>query len=216
MMKRFCAAAIIFAAVTLFIQAEEVTLLDFSKLAGDTLPEGDNPVNTIALKNWDIINSRLNNNKPDTLIVEAPSKQYGFVLGARLRLSMAGHQVNIRPIISITNDPVFENGYGLVRGNRRITTISARVFGLNYPLIYIRLNLIDSDEKIIPVELGELNYEGWKDLTVDETITDYYGSLRFHSFDVFTKFEPSLALMEQRIIICFKDVKITFDDTNIE
>jgi hypothetical protein len=76
---------------------------------------------------------------------------------------------------------------------------------LNFNDAYIRLNLIDGDGKIIPVELGKLDHEGWKDLTVDGTTVNYHGSLRFYSFNVAGQYMYT-------IIVYIKDVKIVFED----
>jgi hypothetical protein len=216
-MKRFFAVVIILAALTPLVRAEEVTLIDFSKLSGDTLPEGDNPVNAIAIEKWDIHYGRIftADGSYDPFIKESPSKQYGFVLGARFRIS-SGEQINIMPRIPIPDDPAFENGYGLVRGNKRIMAISARIYGLNYSPVYIRLNVIDADGKIIPVELGSLDYDGWKDLSVDGITVDYHGSLRFNSFEVVLKFKHQIESkrwdIDPTVVVYFKDVRIVFDD----
>ncbi|HOJ98625.1 MAG TPA: flagellar filament outer layer protein FlaA [Termitinemataceae bacterium] len=204
------------------LSAEEAVLIDFSKLAADILPNQDNvPTQnratmmdfsnvaggsftaeqkklmrtSLALANWDVIlasSSRTITNEAKSYTLEAPSKQFGKVMGVRIHFPLAPFNswARIQPPFEIpafetmaqvaddgtVQQPTeqdkaskvtrFENGYGVVKNVGVIKSLAVNVYGLNFPHA-LSVILIDSDgnEKIIP--MGYLKFDGWGELRWD-------------------------------------------------
>ncbi len=206
-----CVAGVLF--------AEEAVLIDFSKLAADILPNKDNvPTQnratmmdfsnvaggsftaeqkslmktSLAIANWDVIlasSSRTLQNQVKSYTLEAPSKQFGKVMGVRVHFPVEPFNswARIQPpfeipafevMTQVSDDGTiqppteedkaskftrFENGYGVVKNVGTIKSIAVDVYGLNFPHA-LSVILIDTDgnEKIIP--MGYLKFDGWGEL----------------------------------------------------
>ncbi|MDR0389131.1 MAG: flagellar filament outer layer protein FlaA, partial [Spirochaetaceae bacterium] len=222
-MKRiFILVAIaLFTAGSLF--ADEAVLIDFSKLVADIVPNQDNvPTQnrvtmmdysnvaggsftteqkavmktSLAITNWDVVlasSSRTVENQIRSYTTEAPSKQYGTVMGVRIHFPVepfnswarinppceipayeAAADVdvegNIRPVegdsTSATGLSRFEDGYGVVKNVGTIKSVAVNAYGLNFPH-GLSACILDSTGREQTMFLGYLNYDGWGELRWD-------------------------------------------------
>jgi hypothetical protein len=148
---------------------------------------------SLAITNWEVLlasSSRSVTNEIYSYTQEAPSKQWGTVLGVRVHFPVESFNswARIKPPFEIpafeapadvdddgnvqesdgsngiTGPSRFENGFGVVKNVGTIKSIAVNAYGLNFPH-GISAILIDAqgNEKI--VFLGYLNYDGWGELT---------------------------------------------------
>jgi hypothetical protein len=221
MKRMFILVAIaLFAAGSLF--AEEAVLIDFTKLAADIIPNQDNvPTQnratmmdfsnvaggsftteqkkvmktSLALANWDVIlasSSRTVTNQAKSYTQEAPSKQFGKVLGVRVHFPVEPFNswARIQPpfeipafeaMTKVADDGTiqaptaedkaskftrFENGYGVVKNVGVIKSVAVNVYGLNFPH-GLSAVLIDADGNENVVFMGYLKFDGWGELRWD-------------------------------------------------
>jgi hypothetical protein len=200
------------------VLAEEAVLIDFSKLAADISVNTDSGPNenrrtmmdygtvagnsftteqkqvmktSLAIANWDITlasSSRTIGNISRSYISEAPSKQYGTVLGVRIHFPVepfnswaiikppfdipayeAQAEVdddgNIQPSEdnSFTGPSRFEEGYGVVKNVGVIKSVAVDVYGLNFPHGLSTI-LVDAQGNQKTVFMGYVNFDGWGEL----------------------------------------------------
>ena len=222
-----------------FVSPQEAVLLDFSLLQSDTqsspgrnenqhtmseISVGSRTVLTsYAINNWDIeLAATLRSVEGLSLsqVRETPSRLYGAVLGVRIFFSPEVSRLNtwarIRPPFAIPlDDPRFENGYGLIRDERGIRpkAISVYTNGLNYP-VSLSLNLIFNETETRTIFIGDLNYEGWRELTwinpdhAREVFnnTGVYNTIRFESFLIRNDTTHS-----GDTVVYIRDIRIIYD-----
>jgi hypothetical protein len=199
--------------------AEEAVLIDFAKLAADIIPNQDNvPTQnratvmdystvaggsftteqksvmktSLAITNWDVVlasSSRTVDNQIRSYTQEAPSKQWGTVMGVRVHFPVAPFNAwailkppfdipafepqaevdddgNLEPAEDndgITGPSRFENGYGVVKNVGAIKSVAVNAYGLNFPHGLSAI-LVDSAGTEQTVFMGYLNYDGWGEL----------------------------------------------------
>lgn len=221
MKRMFILVAIaLFAVGSLF--AEEAVLIDFTKLAADIIPNQNNvPTqnratmmdysnvagasftteqkavmkSSLALSNWDVVlasSSRNVTNETKSYTLEAPSKQFGKVLGVRVHFPLESFNSWARvqppfeipafePMAQVADDGTvqkptdqdkaskftrFENGYGVVKNVGVIKSIAVDAYGLNFPH-GLSVILIDADGNQQVVFMGYMRYDGWGELRWD-------------------------------------------------
>jgi hypothetical protein len=199
--------------------AEEAVLIDFSKLAADIRPNQDNVPQenrasmmdfssqaggsfttdqkkvmstSLALPNWDVVlasSSRNVVNQAKSYTKEAPSKQFGKVLGVRVHFPVEPFNSWARvqppfeipafePMSQVADDGTvqpqtaedkankatrFENGLGVVKNVGVIRSIAVDLHGLNFPY-GLSVVLIDANGDETPLFMGYLNFDGWREL----------------------------------------------------
>jgi len=221
MKRMFILVAIaLFAAGSLF--AEEAVLIDFSKLTADIIPNQDNvPTQnratmmdfshlaggsftteqkevmktSLAIPNWDVVlassaNTVANQSKSYTL--EAPSKQFGSVMGVRVHFPLGSFNswARVQPpfeipafeaMAQVADDGTpmepteedrasqytrFEDGYGVVKNVGVIKSLAVNVYGLNFPHALSAI-LVDADGNEQVIFMGYLNFDGWGEIRWD-------------------------------------------------
>lgn len=242
--------------------AEEAVLIDFSKLAADSEPNQDNvPTQnqrtvmdysgtaggsytteqkaimktSLALQNWDVVlasSSRTVTNQSKSYTLEAPSKQFGKVLGVRVHFPVEPFNswARIRPPFDIPAFEVlqdskftrFEEGHGVVKNVGVIKSVAVNAYGLNFPHGLSAI-LIDSTGKEQVVFMGYLNYDGWGELRWDNP--NYVTEVRNRELRIyplypkatpFVKFGGFLIQKDAAkeggdFIAYFRDVKVIYD-----
>ena len=183
--------------------AEEAVLIDFSKLAADIEPNQDNvPTQnertvmdysdtaggsftteqksvmktSLALPNWDVVlasSSRSTTNQSKSYTLEAPSKQFGKVMGVRVHFPVESYNSWARiqppfeiPAFELLEDSKatrFEEGYGVVKNVGVVKSVAVNAYGLNFPH-GLSAVMIDADGNETPVFMGYLNFDGWGEL----------------------------------------------------
>jgi hypothetical protein len=200
--------------------AEEAVLIDFSKLTADIIPgQDDQPTQnratvmdysqvaggsftteqrsvmktSLAITNWDVTlasSSRTVENQVRSFTREAPSRQWGTVMGVRIHFPVESWNswATIRPPFDIpafepagdvddegivtspddsngiTTPSRFEDGYGVVKNVGTIKALQANVYGLNFPYALSAI-LVDSQGNEKTVYLGTLDHDGWGEHT---------------------------------------------------
>ncbi|MDR1420302.1 MAG: flagellar filament outer layer protein FlaA [Treponema sp.] len=213
-------AIVLFAAGSLF--AEEAVLIDFGLLAADILPDQDNQPTqnrrtvmdysniaggsftteqkavmktSLAIVNWDVVlasSSRFVQNQMLTYTREAPSKQWGKVMGLRVHFPTEPHNSwafvkppfeipafepqanidedgNIEPVEDndgITGSSRFEEHYGVIKNVGTIKSVAVNAYGLNFPHGLSTI-IIDNQGSQKSMFMGYLNYDGWGELRWD-------------------------------------------------
>ncbi|QQO08406.1 flagellar filament outer layer protein FlaA [Breznakiella homolactica] len=222
-MKRiFILVAIaLFAAGSLF--ADEAILIDFSKLVADIIPNQDDAPTqnratmmdyanvaggsftteqksvmktSLAIPNWEVVlasSSRTVDNQIRSYTVEAPSKQFGTVMGVRVHFPVEPFHswAIIKPPFDIpafeasaeiddegniqepesgeftnTGSTRFEDGFGVIKNVGTIKSVAVNAYGLNFPHS-LAVILVDSQGNEQYVNMGYLNYDGWGELRWD-------------------------------------------------
>ncbi|MDR2759769.1 MAG: flagellar filament outer layer protein FlaA [Spirochaetaceae bacterium] len=201
--------------------AEEAILIDFSKLTADIVANQDNQPTqnratamdyanvaggsftteqktvmktSLAITNWDVVlasSSRTVGNQVNSYTLEAPSKQWGTVMGVRIHFPVENWNswAIIKPPFDIpafepraevdddgniqeaegdgiTGPSRFEEGYGVVKNVGTIKSIAVNAYGLNFPHSLSAI-LIDAQGNSQTVFMGYLNYDGWGELRWD-------------------------------------------------
>ncbi|MDR1900412.1 MAG: flagellar filament outer layer protein FlaA [Treponema sp.] len=213
-------AAVVLMGGVLF--AEEAVLIDFGLLAADIVPDQDGVLShnrrtmmdysntaggsftseqkavmktSLAITNWDVLlasSSRTVDNMIRTFTREAPSKQWGTVMGLRVHFPVEPFNswAIVRPPFEIPafepqanvdddgnieavddNDGItgpsrFEDGYGVVKNVGTIKSVAVNAYGLNFPHGLSAI-IIDNQGTQKPVFMGYLNYDGWGELRWD-------------------------------------------------
>jgi hypothetical protein len=213
-------AIVLFAFGPLF--AEEAVLIDFSKLTADIMPNTDNVLTqnratlmdyanvaggsftseqktamktSLAITNWEVVlasSSRTVGNMVLSYTAEAPSKQWGMVMGLRVHFPVepfnswaivkppfeipafepqanVDDDGNIEPADDnngITGPSRFEDGYGVIKNVGTIKSVAVNAYGLNFPHGFSAI-IIDNQGIEKQVFMGYLNYDGWGELRWD-------------------------------------------------
>jgi hypothetical protein len=170
------------------------TVMDYSQAAGSSYTPEQRAVmkTSLAITNWDVVfssSSRTVTNIANTYTREAPSNQWGTVMGVRVHFPLENFysKATIKPPFEIpayepqadvgndgaisastgngiTGPSRFENGYGVVKNVGTIRSVAVNTYGLNFPH-GLNVILIDSDGNEKTVFMGYLNFEGWAELT---------------------------------------------------
>jgi len=169
------------------------TVMDFGQVAGGSFtgPQRDLMRTSLAIENWEIAfnsSARTIQNTTLTYTREAPSRQFGTVMGARIHFPLipAFSKAVIRPPFEIpayepmaeiddegtigeqssngiTDVSRFEEGFGVLKNVGTIRSIAVNVYGLNFPH-GLNVILIDSEGNERTVFMGYLNFDGWAEL----------------------------------------------------
>ncbi|MDR3275613.1 MAG: flagellar filament outer layer protein FlaA [Treponema sp.] len=229
--------------------AEEAVLIDFTQLTVDS--DGQNSATfmdyatsaggsytddqkaamktSLAITNWDVVftaSSRRAENVSISRVEEAPSRQYGTVMGVRIHFPLESWNstADIRPPFEIpyTVDGKFEDGKGVVRNVGILKEVQVEVYGLNFPHALYSL-LIDENGVEREFFMGYLRFDGWGKLTwVNPAyVTDvrnrelrlyplYPASTPFVKFGGF-RIKRDANNLGGDFITYFKDVQIIYD-----
>jgi hypothetical protein len=175
------------------------TVMDFSRVRfGGSFTEEQRRVmrTSLAITNWEILlasSSRTVNNMVRSYTKEAPSKQWGTVMGVRVHFPLETFnswaivkppfeipafepQANVTDDGAIEESPDggdgivgpsrFENGYGVIKNVGTIKSIAVNVYGLNFPHGLSTL-IIDNQGNTRTMFMGYLNFDGWGELRWD-------------------------------------------------
>jgi hypothetical protein len=170
------------------------TMMDYGSVAGGSFTTEQKQVmkTSLAIVNWEVdlaSSSRTIGNVSRSYTSEAPSKQWGTVLGARIHFPVEPFNswAIIRPPFEIpayeANAEVdddgniqsadnadfsaptrFEDGYGVVKNVGAIKSVAVNAYGLNFPHALSSI-LIDPQGNKKTVFMGYLNFDGWGELT---------------------------------------------------
>lgn len=171
------------------------TVMDYGQVAGASFtPEQRQVMRTsLAIENWEVVftsSSRRVNTIANTFTREAPSRQFGTVMGVRVHFPLENFhsKATIRPPFEIpafeapadvddngqirptegqsgiTGPSRFENGFGVVKNVGTIRSIAVNVYGLNFPH-GLNVLLLDSMGNEKSMFMGYLNFDGWAELT---------------------------------------------------
>lgn len=171
------------------------TVMDFSQVAGGSFTTEQKAVmkTSLAINNWEVklaSSSRSIGNQVRSYTLEAPSKQWGTVMGVRVHFPVEpwNSWAAIKPPFEIpafepagevddegtftpsedsdgiTSPSRFEDGFGVVKNVGTIKAVAANVYGLNFPYTLYAV-LIDNQGVETRVYLGPLNHDGWAEHT---------------------------------------------------
>jgi hypothetical protein len=170
------------------------TVMDYGQVAGGTFTTAQKALmkTSLAIENWDVIfssSSRTIENVSNTYVRESPSRQWGTVMGVRIRypLGPAYSKATIRPPFEIpayepmadvndvgdiqasnsdgiTGPSRFENEFGVIKNVGTIRSVAVNVYGLNFPH-GLNVILIDDKGNERICFMGYLNFDGWAELT---------------------------------------------------
>ena len=170
------------------------TMMDYGQVAGGTFTTDQKALmkTSLAIANWDVkfnSSSQTIANVANTYTREAPSKQWGTVMGVRIHypLDQAYSKATIKPPYEIpayepmadvdddgniqpsdsdgiTGPSRFEQEYGVVKNVGTLRSVAINAYGLNFPH-GLNVILIDSEGNEKVCFMGYLNYDGWAELT---------------------------------------------------
>jgi len=170
------------------------TVMDYGQVAGGTFTDQQKSLmkTSLAIANWDVkfnSSSQTIANIENTYTREAPSKQWGTVMGVRIHypVDYAYSKATIKPpfeipayepMAEVNDDGViqqsdsdgitgpsrFENEYGVLKNVGTIRSIAVNVYGLNFPH-GLNVIIIDSEGNEKICFMGYLNFDGWAELT---------------------------------------------------
>ncbi|MDR3130556.1 MAG: flagellar filament outer layer protein FlaA [Treponema sp.] len=171
------------------------TVMDFSQVAGGSFTAEQKTVmkTSLAIRNWEVklaSSSRSVGNQVLSYTEEAPSKQWGTVMGVRIHFPVepwnswatikppfeipayepAG-EVDDEGIVTpagdsdgITGPSRFEDGFGVIKNVGTIKAVAVNVYGLNFP--YALYAILINDQGVErTVNLGPVNHDGWAEHT---------------------------------------------------
>ena len=247
--------------------AEEAVLIDFSKLAADIEPNQDNvPTQnertvmdysstaggsftaeqkavmktSLALPNWDVVlasSSRTTTNQSKSYTLEAPSKQFGKVLGVRVHFPVETFNswARIQPPFEIPAFELlpdskltrYEDGYGVIKNVGVIKSIAVNAYGLNFPH-GLSAVMIDADGNEQPVFMGYLNFDGWGELRWDNP--NYVNEVRNRELRIYPLYPKATPFVKfggfiihrdaskegGDFIAYFREVKVIYDKAVLE
>jgi hypothetical protein len=171
------------------------TMMDYANVAGGSFTTEQKTVmkTSLAIPNWDVVlasSSRTITNQVLSYTSEAPSKQYGTVMGVRIHFPVEPFNSwaiikppfdipafepqaeidddgNIQPASEgsdgITGPSRFEDSYGVVKNVGTIKSVAVDAYGLNFPHGLSAI-LVDSQGNSQTVFMGYLNFDGWGEL----------------------------------------------------
>jgi hypothetical protein len=168
------------------------TVMDYGANAGGSFTEEQKGLmkTSLAISNWEVelaSSSRTVGNTRQSYTSEAPSKQYGSVMGVRIHFPVepfnswaivkppfeipayengtVGDDGSIEPAENqdATAPSRFEDGFGVVKNVGAIKSVAVDVYGLNFPHSLSTI-LIDSQGNQKTVFMGYLGFDGWGEL----------------------------------------------------
>jgi hypothetical protein len=173
------------------------TMMDYSNVAGSSFTQEQKDImkTSLAVSNWEVqlaSSSRTVTNEVLSFAKEAPSKQFGSVLGVRVHFPVESWNswAIIKPPFEIpayeptaninddgtieasdesngiTGPSRFEDGYGVVKNVGTLKSVAVNVYGLNFPHS-ISAILVDAQGKEKVIHLGYANFDGWGELRWD-------------------------------------------------
>ena len=175
------------------------TMMDFSGVRfGGSFTDDQRRVmrTSLAIENWEVelaSSSRTPDNMVRSYTREATSRQFGTVMGVRVRFPLENFHswALIRPPFEIpayepqaeisddgTIEPVqngnggmnpsrFENGFGIVKNVGTIKSIAVNVYGLNFPHGLSTVIIDGATGERRTMFMGFLNFDGWGELRWD-------------------------------------------------
>jgi hypothetical protein len=235
------------------------TIMDFSVNAGTNYTPEQKAVmkSSLAIPNWRVklaqsAQSVVNDNLSYTRV--APSTQFTNVLGVRVHFPVGNYNswASITPPFDIpaydfntveageitapeaqpnisTTASRFEDGYGVLKNVGAIKSIAVEVYGLNFPC---SLSVIFYDGNGVEhvVNMGNINYEGWAQLTwenpqyVNEVrnrairlyplYPAYAPYVRFGGFIV-QRDAQNAQVVSNDLVAYFKEVRVIYDKAQL-
>ncbi len=215
----------------------ERTVMDFAEVAGNSYtPQQKSIMKTsLAMPNWDIVlasSSRDTTNMAKSYVREAPSKQYGQVLGVRVHFPIMpiNSWARISPPFEIpafeamegSETTRFEEGFGVIKNVGTIKSIALNAYGLNFPHgVSVVLKDAEGEESVM--FMGYLNFDGWGEMIWKNP--NYVSDVRNRELRIFplypkaTPFVKFAGLIIHRdasheggdFVAYFKDVKVIYD-----
>ncbi|MDR0387782.1 MAG: flagellar filament outer layer protein FlaA [Treponema sp.] len=171
------------------------TVMDFSQVAGGSFTSEQKAVmkTSLAIENWEVqlaSSSRSIGNQVRSYTLEAPSKQWGTVMGVRIHFPIEpwnswalikppfeipafepaadvddeGNVTASEDSDGVTGPSRFEDGFGVVKNVGTIKALATNVYGLNFPHTLYAI-LLDSQGNEREVYLGPVNHDGWAEHT---------------------------------------------------
>jgi hypothetical protein len=170
--------------------------MDYANVAGGSFTTEQKSVmkTSLAITNWDVVlasSSRTVGNLIRSYTLEAPSKQWGTVMGIRVHFPVepfnswaiikppfdipafelpaeVDDDGNIEPAedSSVTGPTRFEDGFGVIKNVGTVKSVAVNAYGLNFPHGLSAI-LVDSQGIEKTVFMGYLNYDGWGELRWD-------------------------------------------------
>jgi hypothetical protein len=171
------------------------TMMDYGTVAGGSFTTEQKQVmkTSLAIANWEVelaSSSRTIGNVSRSYTSEAPSKQWGTVLGVRIHFpvepfnswaiikppfEIPAYEVNAEVDDDGTIQPSdeepdfsaptrFEEGYGVVKNVGAIKSVAVNAYGLNFPHGLSAI-LIDPQGNKKTLFMCYLNFDGWGELT---------------------------------------------------
>jgi len=170
----------------------ERTLMDFAnvRFTGSFTEDQKAAMKTsLAIENWEVdlsSSSRTIHNMVNSYTKEAPSRQFGKVMGVRVHFPLENFNAAalVRPPFEIPayeypanadgtpqdtpsdTKTRFEEGRGLLKNVGTIKSLQVAVYGLNFPH-GLWTHIIDEKGISRRVFMGYLNYDGWGELRWD-------------------------------------------------
>jgi hypothetical protein len=176
------------------IPQNSATVMDYGRVAGGSFTDEQKSVmkTSLAIKNWEVLlasSSRFVDNMIRSYTQEAPSKQYGTVMGVRIHFPVEPYNswAFIKPPFEIpayephdggdaedgiTTPSKFEAqeeggpAYGVIKNVGIIKSLQVRVYGLNFPH-GLFTTIIDSRGVAKEIFMGYLSFDGWGNLRWD-------------------------------------------------
>ena len=175
------------------------TVMDFSRIRfGGSFTEEQRKVmkTSLAIANWEVAlssSSRTVTNMVLSFTKEAPSKQWGTVMGVRIRFPLENFSgwafihppfeiPAFEPPADVSDDGTieepeeggdgvssasrFEDGYGVIKNVGTIKSVAVNVYGLNFPH-GLSTVILDSNGNRRSMFMGHLNFDGWGELRWD-------------------------------------------------
>ncbi|MCL2069500.1 MAG: flagellar filament outer layer protein FlaA [Treponema sp.] len=170
------------------------TVMDFGQVAGGSFTPAQRAVmrTSLAIEQWEVVfnsSSQTIPNITNTFTREAPSRQWGTVMGVRVHYPQNPQysKATIKPpfeipayepladidddgnILAPTTDGItgpsrFEEGFGVLKNVGTIRSVAVNVYGLNFPH-GLNVILLDDQGNEKVCFMGYLNFDGWAELT---------------------------------------------------
>ncbi|MDR2924295.1 MAG: flagellar filament outer layer protein FlaA [Treponema sp.] len=222
----------------------ERTLMDFAnvRFTGSFTDDQKATMKTsLAIENWEVVlssSSRTIPNMVNSYTKEAPSKQWGKVMGVRVHFPVENFNSSavIRPPFEIpAYEPLeggdgaasdtntkFEGGYGVLKNVGTIKSVAVNVYGLNFPH-GLWIKILNEEGKEKSLSMGNLNYDGWGELRWDNPA--YIVEVRNRDLRLFPLYPETTPFIKFAgfevkrdsanvggdFITYFKDVKVIYD-----